>query len=89
MSLETKESSIEEIDNGKGYAENIEQGQITTTNVESSLSEPHREYLLKRHGTLDLDPIPSPSGADPYNWPARKVVCLSLFTSREANWLSE
>lgn len=76
MSLDTKESSIEEIDNDKTYAENVERGQITTTDIESSLSESHREYLLQRHGTLDLDPIPSPSDADPYNWPTWKVTWL-------------
>lgn len=32
------------------------------------LSEEHREYLLKRHGTLDLDPMPDMSDADPFNW---------------------
>jgi hypothetical protein len=39
----------------------------------ASLSESHKEYLIARHGTLDLDPIPSPSNADPYNWPLWKV----------------
>lgn len=42
----------------------------------SFLSQSHREYLLNRHGTLELDPIPSNSDADPYNWPRWKV-CLS------------
>lgn len=39
----------------------------------SCLSEAHREYLLRRHGTLDLDPLPSALHADPYNWPTWKV----------------
>lgn len=39
----------------------------------SHLSEEHRQYLLQRHGTLELDPLPSMSGADPYNWPTWKV----------------
>lgn len=39
----------------------------------------YREYLLARHGTLDLDPIPDMSDADPYNWPHwKKVVNLLL-----------
>ncbi|KAI1615380.1 major facilitator superfamily domain-containing protein [Exophiala viscosa] len=38
------------------------------------LSPEHREYLLARHGTLDLDPVPDMSDADPYNWPHRKKV---------------
>ncbi|OJJ37928.1 hypothetical protein ASPWEDRAFT_108862 [Aspergillus wentii DTO 134E9] len=43
------------------------------------LSEPHRSYLLERHGTLDLDPIPSMNPADPYNWPSwKKITNLAL-----------
>lgn len=37
------------------------------------LSEPHKAYLVERHGTLDLDPLPSMDPADPYNWPLWKV----------------
>lgn len=77
MSLDTKASSIEEIGNDKAYAENVERGQVATTDIESSLSERHREYLLQRHGTLDLNPIPSSSDTDPYNWPTRKVTWFS------------
>lgn len=40
----------------------------------SALSEQHQGYLLQRHGTLDLDPIPSMDPADPYNWPQWKVI---------------
>jgi hypothetical protein len=40
---------------------------------EPQLSESHHTYLLKRHGTVSLDPIPSADPADPYNWPAWKV----------------
>ena len=44
-----------------------------------SLPPQHREYLLARHGTLDLEPIPDMSDADPYNWPHwKKVVNLLL-----------
>jgi hypothetical protein len=32
-----------------------------------------KEYLLKRHGTLELDPMPSQDPADPLNWPRWKV----------------
>ncbi|KAJ5602213.1 hypothetical protein N7510_011747 [Penicillium lagena] len=43
------------------------------------LSEEHRQYLLARHGTLDLDPIPDMNDADPYNWPRwKKNINLSL-----------
>lgn len=43
------------------------------------LSEEHRAYLLKRHGTLELDPIPSFGDADPYNWSITKVCCSMRF----------
>lgn len=46
-----------------------------------SLSPEHREYLLQRHGTLELDPLPSISPADPYNWPQWKVSPSSPFDS--------
>ncbi|KAL4944531.1 hypothetical protein BDV06DRAFT_220155 [Aspergillus oleicola] len=57
----------------------------------SSLSQAHRKFLLQRHGTLDLDPLPSASLADPYNWPSWKKLanlilvafhaCMSTFTA--------
>lgn len=46
------------------------------------LSQSHREYLLQRHGTLDLDPLPSEDPQDPLNWPAWKknlnLIAVSL-----------
>lgn len=39
----------------------------------SHLSEEHHQYLLERHGTIDLDPLPTMGTADPYNWPQWKV----------------
>lgn len=44
--------------------------------VASRLSKSHRDYLMERHGTLELDPIPSLDPADPYNWPSWKVSTL-------------
>ncbi|KAF8208702.1 major facilitator superfamily domain-containing protein [Mycena galopus ATCC 62051] len=37
-----------------------------------ALSPEHRAYLLQRHGTLDIDPLPSMSDFDPYNWSKSK-----------------
>lgn len=37
------------------------------------LSEEHRQYLLSKHGTLDLEPIPDMTDTDPYNWPRWRV----------------
>ncbi|OJJ67810.1 hypothetical protein ASPBRDRAFT_78057 [Aspergillus brasiliensis CBS 101740] len=47
--------------------------------TEATLSPEHQEYLIKRHGRLDLDPIPAFGDADPYNWPIwEKVTNLIL-----------
>lgn len=46
---------------------NIENEEIT------ALSNEHRAYLSKRHGHLELDPVPDMSDADPYNWPQSRV----------------
>jgi len=39
---------------------------------QSSISRDTEQYLLKRHGTLQLDPLPSDSPNDPLNWPGWK-----------------
>lgn len=56
------------------FSETIDLSVTHTTYIEANeLSEEHRQYLLARHGTLDLDPLPGPSDADPYNWSNSKV----------------
>ncbi|RGP81146.1 major facilitator superfamily general substrate transporter [Fusarium longipes] len=48
-------------------------------NETESLREEHKQYLLERHGTINLDPVPYMSDADPLNWPKwKKIVNLSL-----------
>lgn len=44
------------------------------TGAAAGLSQEHRDYLLARHGTLDLDPIPDMGDQDPFNWPQWKVI---------------
>jgi hypothetical protein len=44
----------------------------------AELSPEHREYLMSRHDTLDLEPMPGFGDADPLNWATWKV-CLELF----------
>lgn len=63
---------------GRGSVDgHIEQLANVSTYYSSSemnaLSKEHREYLLQRHGTLELDPIPGYGDADPYNWSTTKV----------------
>ncbi|KAL3461837.1 hypothetical protein BJX64DRAFT_260177 [Aspergillus heterothallicus] len=40
-----------------------------------SLTAEHREYLLRRPRTFDLNPVPSIHDADPYSWLEWKVCC--------------
>jgi hypothetical protein len=38
----------------------------------SIISDDRDQYLMMRHGTLELDPLPSSSSRDPLNWPTWK-----------------
>lgn len=54
-----------------------------TPDSDSEIAPDHREYLLQRHGTSELDPVPAMDDADPYNWPAWKVLLrLSIYIYR-------
>lgn len=59
----------------------------------AALSQDHRDYLLKRHGTLDLDPLPTSDPADPYNWPQWKktanLTCVAFHVSPPHRPLTE
>ncbi|KUL85007.1 hypothetical protein ZTR_07782 [Talaromyces verruculosus] len=45
----------------------------------NDLSPEYRDYLISRHGTVELDPLPDMTDADPYNWPKwKKVVNLIM-----------
>lgn len=59
----------------KAHPEYLEEAKDIT----SDLSPEHQAFLLDRHGTLNLDPIPSTDPADPYNWPRwKKTANLTL-----------
>lgn len=56
------------------FLERAGEGASYGDSVSARISKSHRDFLLERHGTLEgLDPIPSPSPSDPYNWPEWKV----------------
>ena len=47
--------------------------------ISGDLSPEHRDYLIARHGTTDLNPLPTMDPADPLNWPSwKKNVNLFL-----------
>ncbi|CAN3373419.1 hypothetical protein DIURU_000348 [Diutina rugosa] len=50
-----------------------------TDEVGSDISSAHYQYLVHRHGTAHLDPLPQPSDGDPLNWPSfQKWLQLSM-----------
>jgi hypothetical protein len=59
------------------FVENLQPTSTRATYISpeaaAGLSPEHQEYLLQRHGTFELDPIPGFGQADPYNWPQWKV----------------
>jgi hypothetical protein len=63
--------------NGSTQNEDLEHAATHGTYLDdeeaSHLSQEHRQYLLQRHGTIDLDPLPTMGAADPYNWPQWKA----------------
>ncbi|PWY67910.1 MFS general substrate transporter [Aspergillus heteromorphus CBS 117.55] len=77
---------------GKSQPDYIEKTELGLSDEPgSTLSQQHKTYLLQRHGTLDLDPVPSMDPADPYNWPLFKKImnlllvafhaCMGTFTA--------
>jgi hypothetical protein len=62
------------------HVEAAERGKVpessTVIREPGLLSLEHHDYLLNRHGTLDLNPLPLISDADPYNCPAWKVCWI-------------
>lgn len=47
----------------------------------TGLSPVARTYLINRHGTLDLDPMPAATDDDPYNWPNSKKMGMLLLVA--------
>ena len=55
----------------------VQKATYIPTGAAADLPQEHKDYLIKRHGTYELDPIPSDDPADPYNWPSWKVSCCN------------
>lgn len=55
------------------------------------LSDDHKQYLIDKHGTYKLDPIPSMNDEDPLNWPTYIKLyswgCFHSMHSRQHLWL--
>ena len=69
-----KEQTPSLLTQGDGDLELGPRATYINTGAAAGISQEHRDYLLARHGTLELDPLPSADPADPYNWPQWKKV---------------
>ncbi|KAJ5923110.1 hypothetical protein N7516_010813 [Penicillium verrucosum] len=80
--MEKMDTQHHHIEGAKASPQEMESGKQCDFYVEDQiahLSEEHRQYILVKHGTLDLEPIPNMTDADPYNWPQwRKSLNLTL-----------
>jgi hypothetical protein len=56
---------------GKDHA--VNDSSFVESGNASGITAEHRDYLIARHGTADLSPLPTMDPADPLNWPAWKV----------------
>jgi hypothetical protein len=65
--IKSESEHVERLDIAQTHETYYEKDEI------AALSTEHRDYLKRRHGTLDLDPVPAFGDADPYNWPTWKV----------------
>ena len=45
----------------------------STAYIIAHMTDSHKEYILQRHGTLEIDPMPSEDPNDPHNWPRWQV----------------
>src|ERR1035438_2645643 len=50
----------------------------------STMSDDRERYIMMRHGTLELDPLPSSSPRDPLNWPTWKKDVYVLMVAFHA-----
>ena len=70
-----KDGGVAEKDHAALENSHLEDGAIGDLSLE------HRDYLIERHGTVALNPIPTMDPADPLNWPSwRKNLNLFLIS---------
>ncbi|KAK7210362.1 hypothetical protein V2G26_017540 [Clonostachys chloroleuca] len=65
----------------KCEVENVEYGGLTT---DDGLSQDHRQYLIDRHRTVDMIPLPEMDDANPLNWPKSKKILNLLLVAFHA-----
>lgn len=71
----TPHLGIHHLEESSGEAEKVLDTGIVENGPAEHLTPEHREYLVSRHKTVDLNPLPTMDPADPLNWPSWKVLC--------------
>ena len=61
-------------DKPTGISSTADEAHIENALSSNTITADHKAYILERHGTLDLIPMPSSNPADPLNWPSWKVL---------------
>jgi hypothetical protein len=74
--LEPNGGVVEPLLETGGFSFSTTEDDLKSPGESDILSPDHRDYLLQRHGTLDLTPLPSADPADPLNWPQSKVYLV-------------
>jgi len=80
MASNSPEMAVKTTEDRKEYLEEFQPSPESGSEIEDNppqLTPAHREYLIQRHGTVDLDPIPDMGDADPYNWPQWMVCSIN------------
>ncbi|KAG5420440.1 hypothetical protein I9W82_002321 [Candida metapsilosis] len=71
-------SETTSIDHEKGLSDHLE-NKDSVESQDISISEEHKQYLIAKHGTYDLRPLPTMSDDDPLNWSnAMKFLQLGM-----------
>ncbi len=72
MEIQQKRDSESIVGTAKNDSEASHVEEMAASNA-TLLSPEHVKFLMRRHGTLNLNPVPSMNPADPLNWPSWKV----------------
>jgi hypothetical protein len=82
-------------DKATGISSTADEAHVENALDSNTITSDHEAYILQRHGTLDLIPMPTSDPADPLNWPSWKVrirrrrtrgdggVCLLTFHAQK------
>jgi hypothetical protein len=65
ISLKSGTEKAESIQNKQASTADIEAAARRTQTIQPELSDEHRDYLIQRHGTHELEPIPTMDPAEP------------------------